>query len=73
MNAGHYGPMLSKAILDYNAATLKANKQDSKKQAMTINLGGLAMGNAWTDPFFDNTATVSHAAHAHASLTTYFC
>ena len=53
--------MLSKAILDYNAATLQANKQDGKKQAMTINLAGLAMGNAWTDPFFDNTATVSHA------------
>jgi hypothetical protein len=27
---------------------------------MTINLAGLAVGNAWTDPFSDNTATVSH-------------
>ncbi len=50
--------MFAKTILDYNAATLKANK-DGKKQAMTINLAGLAMGNAWTDPYFDNTATVS--------------
>lgn len=53
--------MLAKTILDYNAATLKANKQDGKKQGMTINLAGLAMGNAWTDPFFDNTGTVSTA------------
>jgi hypothetical protein len=56
--------MLSKTILDYNAATLKANKQDSKKQGMIINLAGLAMGNAWTDPYFDNTATVSHGCGA---------
>lgn len=59
--------MLSKAILDYNEATRKAGQQDSKKQAMTINLAGLVMGNAWTDPFHDNSATVSFyttASHA---------
>lgn len=51
--------MLAKSILDYNEATRKANERGNKRQAVIINLKGLAMGNAWTDPKHDNTATVS--------------
>lgn len=58
--AGHYGPLLAKRILDYNAWAKKANQQlkGDQRQHLIINLGGLAMGNAWTDAYHDNTATL---------------
>lgn len=56
--AGHYGPLLAKRILDYNAWAKKANQKGDQQQHLIINLGGLAMGNAWTDAYHDNTATL---------------
>lgn len=52
--------MLAKTIMDYNDATRKANEKNSeRRQGLIIPLKGLKMGNAWTDPVSDNTATVS--------------
>jgi hypothetical protein len=43
--------------LDYNAWATKQNALGGT-QHQIINLGGLAMGNAWTDAYYDNTATL---------------
>jgi serine carboxypeptidase-like clade 2 len=41
---GHYVPWLARAVLEWN----------SMSPANPINLKGFMVGNAWTDPFYDN-------------------
>jgi len=56
--AGHYGPLLAKRILEYNEGVNKKVVSESNRQDFKINLAGIAMGNAWTDPFYDNKGRI---------------
>ncbi|XP_062501536.1 uncharacterized protein LOC134178668 [Corticium candelabrum] len=59
---GHYVPNLASAILDYNSVMSHAK----------INLQGFMVGNAWTDPTFDNFgATKFWYSHALISEKTF--
>lgn len=46
---GHYVPWLARAVLEHN----------SESPSNTINLQGFMVGNAWTDPFYDNKGAVT--------------
>lgn len=59
---GHYVPNLANAIADYNSVT----------SGMKINLQGFIVGNAWTDPAFDNFGATSFwYSHAIISEKTF--
>jgi serine carboxypeptidase-like clade 2 len=63
--AGHYVPTIAAAILDGNAGLTPG-------EPGYVNLKGIAIGNAWTDPGFDNAGAAFHWwSHSHISTAAY--
>jgi len=63
--AGHYAPQLAAAILD-------GNQGKAQGAPGYLNLEGMAIGNAWTDPNLDTLGVMQHwLGHSHISTKTY--
>ena len=63
--AGHYAPQLAAEIL-------KGNAGKAQGAPGYINLEGMAIGNAWTDPTLDTLGVMQHwLGHSHISTATY--